>query len=377
MTELGDGFAAVRERRSVRLVIELVTVLAVLLGAVDVLAVVLALGQLGLGAGGAGYLTSALGAGGIFGAGAALSLIGRRRLVPHLLAAALVCGLAFVVLGVWPAVAAAFVLFGIAGAGSIVFDVAAETLLQRTTPTHVLSRVFAFAEALSNLGWALGSLAVPLLVALGGVRVALIGLGALLPLFVVARLRVLASVDSEATVPVVEISLLRGMPVFSILPAPALEGLAQAAEPLTVEPGTDVIVQGEDADCFYAVADGRLEVRADGRPVATLDRGDGFGEVALLRSVPRTAMVRALSEAQLYAIDSEAFLVAVTGHSPTQGALHDLADSRLEELEGMREQGPVREPEAGPAGAGLATSAGSSVLVETPPLRAPRSRCPP
>jgi Cyclic nucleotide-binding domain len=230
--------------------------------------------------------------------------------------------------------------------------VAAQTLLQRTTPTHVLSRVLALGEALSSLGWAVGSLAVPLLVALGGIRAALIGLGALLPLFVAARLRVLATVDSEATVPVVEIAFLRGMPIFSILPAPALEGLAQAAERLTVEAGTDVIVQGEEGDRFYAVADGRFEVRADGRPVATLDRGDGFGEIALLRNVPRTATVRALSAAQLYAIDREAFLVAVTGHSPTHGGLHELADVRLEELRAIRDRALSGEPEQGAAGAG-------------------------
>ena len=330
--ELGGGLAVLRDRRSVRLVIALIAAMAVVVGAVEVLAVVLALGPLGLGAGGPGYLTAAWGAGGVAGAVAALSLIGRRRFVPHLAGAALVCGAAFVVLGIRPDAVAAFLLLGVAGAAALVFDVAAQTLLQRTTPTGALSRVFALVESLSNLGWAVGSLGVPALVTLGGIRAALMVFGVLLPLIVVLRLRALGAIDAEATVPVVEIALLRGMDVFALLPAPALEGLAHALEPLAVSAGDDVVVEGDEGDRFYVVADGTLEVRSSGAPVARLGRGDGFGEIALLRDVPRTATVTALTDANLYALGRDAFLVAVTRHTPTRGALHELADARLAEL---------------------------------------------
>ena len=190
----------IRSHRAIRLLVSFVGGRAVLAGAIGVLVVTLALGELGLGAGGPGYLTAAFGAGGLVGAALGLSLVGRRRLVPHFGAAALGCGVALVVLGLWPTAAAAFLLLGAAGAGTIVFDVTAQMLLQRTAPTEVLSRVFGVAEGFTNLGWAVGSLAVPALDALGGVRTTLIAIGALLPIMVLLRLRALISVDAAADV---------------------------------------------------------------------------------------------------------------------------------------------------------------------------------
>jgi MFS family permease len=330
--ELATGLAAIRSHRAVRLVVALGGSLSMLVGAIDVLAVTLGLGELGLGAGGPGYLTAAFGAGGLVGALAGLSLVGRRRLVPHLVIAAFGAGLALVLLGLWTTVGAAFLLFGAVGAGQIVFDVAAQTLLQRIAPSDVLSRVFGVVEALTNLGWALGSLAVPLLVGLGGVRAALIGIGALLPVIVLLRLRALVSVDDAATVPVVEISLLRSMRMFALLPPPAIEGLAHALTPLEATAGADIVVEGDEGDRFYAIADGTVDVVASGRFVARLGRGEGFGEIALLRGIPRTATVTAVGDAHLYALERDAFLVALTGHAETHGAAHEIAGDRLDEL---------------------------------------------
>jgi Cyclic nucleotide-binding domain/Major Facilitator Superfamily len=333
--DLLAGFGVVRSHRSIRLIVSFIGGLAMLGGAIDVLAVTLALGELGLGAGGPGYLTAAFGAGGLVGAALGLSLVGRRRLVPHFGAAALGCGVALVVLGLWPSVAAAFLLLGAAGAGTIVFGVAAEMLLQRTAPTDVLSRVFGVAEGFTNLGWALGSLAVPALDALGGVRTTLIAIGALLPVMVLLRLRALVSVDAAADVPVVEISLLRSMPMFALLPPRELEGLARSLTPLEVPAGTRIIEEGEIGDRFYAIADGTVDVVASGRFVARLGRGEGVGEIALLRGVPRTATVTASSNVRLQALDREAFLVALTGHAATHGTMQELADARLEELRAL------------------------------------------
>jgi MFS family permease len=330
--DVQSGLATIRRNASLRLMITLVGALFVLVGAVDVFAVSLAIGELGLGRGGAGYLSAAFGGGGIAGAVIAMTLIGRRTIAPYLAAAAVVAGGALVFLGSWTTVGAAFVLLGVAGAGRIVFDVSAATLLQRSAPPHVLSRVFALAEGLAMAGMAAGALLVPALIAVHGLELALVAVGLLLPLIVVSRFRAVVAIDEAATVPVVEIALLRNMRMFTLLPPPALEGLAHALIPVEVPAGTDVIREGEDGERFYAIVDGSVEVSVGGKRVASLGRGEGFGEIALLHGIPRTATVTADTDLRIYALERDAFLVALTGYASAQEAAHDLVDQRLQEL---------------------------------------------
>ena len=139
---------------------------------------------------------------------------------------------------------------------------------------------------------ALGSLGVAVLVAIGGVPLALIGIGCALPLAVLVGGRSLFAVDRRADVPVVEIGLLRSMPLFSPLSAEKLEALARALERREARSGDVVIREGEDGDCFYVIAAGEVAVTSNGTAVRTLQRGDGFGEIALLHAVPRTRPAR-------------------------------------------------------------------------------------
>jgi CRP-like cAMP-binding protein len=104
-----------------------------------------------------------------------------------------------------------------------------------------------------------------------------------------------------------------------------LEGLARALVPVGAAAGAPVVREGEPGDRFYVVADGELEV-STGR---TLRRGDGFGEIALLRNVPRTATVTALTDVRLDALDKETFLAAVTGHDGASRAANEVVESLL------------------------------------------------
>jgi len=193
----------------------------------------------------------------------------------------------------------------------------------------VLSRVFGVLEGLSMAGLAIGSLLTPALVALAGPRWAVAGIGTLLPLAVLLSFRRLAEIDRRVPVPVVEIALLRSLPLFSPLGAPELEGLAHGLDETRVPAGTAVVREGEPGDRFYVVAEGELEVDSGGRQLRRLSRGDGFGEIALLRDVPRTATVTACTDTRLYALGKACFLASVGSHPRAVSEAERLVHERL------------------------------------------------
>ena len=84
---------------------------------------------------------------------------------------------------------------------------------------------------------------------------------------------------------------------------------------------------GDVGDRFYIVCRGELEVVAPGVQ-ATAGDGDYFGEIALIRDVPRTATITALADSQLYAMDRNDFLAAVTSHSGVRAAGEIVVEQR-------------------------------------------------
>jgi hypothetical protein len=227
-----------------------------------------------------------------------------------------------------PSFAAAFLLLALAGVGRTVLDVAGRTLLQRIARPGSLARVFGLLEGASMAGLAIGSIAASGFVALAGGRGAFVCLGVVLPVAAVLVLRRVLAADS-AVLPVVEIARLRASRIFAALGAPAIEGLGRALEPVHVAAGTAVVREREPGDRFYLVVDGELEVTVEGKRVAMLGRGDCFGEIALLRDVPRTATVTARTDVSLDALDGETFVAAVTGHAPSRRAADELVRGRL------------------------------------------------
>jgi len=333
--EVKDSVKAVWRVPAARTLVGVVGSQYILVGALDVLYVVLAITTLGLGESGAGYLNSAFGAGGVIGVAVTATLVARRRLAPALVAGIVTAALALGLLGVYPTVAGAFALIALAGVSRSVFDVTGRILLQRAAPPQVLGQVFALLESLMDAGLALGAIIVPVLVGLSGARAALIGTAALLLVLVALAWRRLRSIDDAADVPQVEIQLLRLIPIFAPLPAPEIEGLARALEPVSVKAGTVVIREGEEGDCFYAIAHGELLVSKRGQDVSLLGRGNGFGEIALIKEVPRTATVTAVTDAELFSLEKDPFVLALTGHAPAASAAGEMVSQRLSELEAL------------------------------------------
>jgi MFS family permease len=328
LTDVAEGLRLTARQPRLRVMLALLTAESVVAGALDLLFVILAISVLGRSEAWAGYLNSAYGTGAVLAATVGAILIGRRLGAP-ILGAALLVSAALAALAFGAGLAGTVAFLAVAGAAGTLLDVALRTLLQRSVPLELMGRVFGVLEGLTMVGYALGALLVPLLVHLGGNRLALIGAAVVLPLAAMAGGRALLVLDSGTPVPVVEIALLRSLPLFAELPAPAIEGLAAALTPVHVPAGTVLIQQGDQGDAYYAIAAGELDVRQDGHFLRRCGRGEGVGEIALLRAIPRTASVIAHTSATVYRLNREPFLTAVLGHAATQRRADQIASTRL------------------------------------------------
>lgn len=319
---------AIRREPAARVLVALMCADVVALGALDVLYPQLAIGVLDQGPGWAAYLNAAFGAGATLAVLFTAGLVGRPRLAPAILLGVGLYAGSFVLLAAHQTVALAVFLLATAGVGRTFVDVSGQTLLQRVAPPDMLARVFGIVEALSMAALAVGSLYVTALVALGGVSLALLGVGVMLPLVILVFGRSLLDVDRHATVPVVQIGLLRMLPLFGSLPPRTLESTARLLQRVEVPSGTAVIREGEVGDRFYVVADGAIGVTRAGHHVATLGRGEGFGEIALLHATPRTATCVASADSVLFSLERGDFLEVLTGHPRARAEAEALATAR-------------------------------------------------
>jgi MFS family permease len=324
--QLSTGFAAIARVPGTRLVVLLMVAQTFVRGCLNVLIVVAAFRFMHAGAGAVGYLTAAIGVGGLVGALGAMTLSGRRLAASFALS--LVCwGLPIALIAPKPALALALVLLAVVGAANSVEDVAGFTLLQRTVADHHLGRVLGIFWGLAMGAVALGSLAAPALVSALGARGAFLLVGAILPLVTLAAYRGLTLLDRRSDM-ADELQMIGRVPMFAPLSIAAKEQLAARLIPVSVAAGTQVVRAGEIGDRFYMLDEGALDVDVDGRHVAA-QSDDYFGEIALLRDVPRTATVTATVDSRLYALERADFLAAINGHSAASAAGQGVVDMRL------------------------------------------------
>ncbi|HEX9044848.1 MAG TPA: cyclic nucleotide-binding domain-containing protein [Candidatus Limnocylindrales bacterium] len=333
-----DGLRAVRHDPGGMLVIALIGARQVTAGALDVLLVIASIELLGMGGSGAGYLNAAAGFGAILGGASTLALAGRQRIAPFLLLGASGWGLFLVSIALIPAPAVALVLLAAAGVGLAVLEVTARTLLQRLLPVGALAGAFGVLEAMIFGGLAVGALLAGPLIAFVGLSTSLVALGLLMPLAAGLVLPTVMAGERRVEIPFREIALLRRLRLFAPVPAPAVESAARRLVPVSVSAGEPIIREGDIGDRFYVVVSGEVAVSREGREIRRLGPGDAFGEIALLRSVPRTASVTAVDDADLRALERDDFLLAITG---TPAAL-DEAD---QVARGFLEQDAAADPQ--------------------------------
>ncbi len=320
-----EGFTTIVGDRRLSLITTLGVVQTFTRGCLTVFAVVLAVDLLDTGYPGVGVLNAAVGAGGVLGSIFAFTLVRRGGLATWFGVGVALFGAPLALLGVVPEQATAIVLLGLVGVGNALIDVGGFTMLARLTDETVLARMFAGFEAVLTLGVAFGGLVAPLLIQVLGPRPALFAVGLLAPVAVAASRPALRQLDGQLQVRDAHIEILRAVPMLAALPAATIEQLGAGLEHAEFAPTQVVFEQGERGDRFYVVEAGRAEVVRHGRLVNTLDRGQGFGEVALLGDKPRTATIRASADVPLHVVilQRPAFLTAVTGYPVSATVGHE------------------------------------------------------
>jgi MFS family permease len=329
LREGGEGIRTIAGDPQLSLLTGLTALQTFTRGALTVFLVVVAIRLVGSGAAAVGLLTAALGAGAVAGSLLSALLVGAGRLARWFGLGVLLWGAPLALIAALPRMGAAIAMLAIVGVGNAFVDVGVFTLLARLAGNAVLARVYAAFEAVLVVGVAAGTLTAPLLIGAVGTRGALVAVGGLAPLAVLVSWSRLRAIDARVRVQDSDVALLQRIGMLRALPVATIEQLAAGLTRSEVSAGTVVFAQGDEGRDFFVIEGGRAAVVRDGAPVATLGPGEGFGEIALLRDVRRTASVRALTPLRLCALSRRVFVAAVTGYSRSAAAAEALVGERI------------------------------------------------
>ena len=325
--ESAAGFRAIASHPELRLITLLYSVQTLVAGASLVFEVSMAADLLGIGPQGVGYLDSVMGVGALVGGLVAIALATRGRLATDFGLGVAFWGIPLLLVTLWPGVGAAFAAMFVIGVANPVADVNANTIMQRVVPDSVLGRVFGALDTALVAAMALGALITPLLIEALGIRGALAALAVPVVLTVTFAWPRLRRIDVSLREPA-HYGLLRSLSIFAPLQRTELEGVALQLEQREAEAGEVLLSEDEAGDRFYLLESGSVDVLRHGSIVTRLAAGDVFGEIALLRDVPRTASVVAVQDCVLQTLDRGAFLAAV-GNVDVRSRVDAMAAKRL------------------------------------------------
>jgi MFS family permease len=325
---VGDGYREIFRNRDIRLLVGLYCAQTVVAGASLVFGVAIALDLLKMGQGGVGVLNSAVGVGGLIGGFVALLLSQRGKLARDFGLGVILWAAPLLLIAAWPTLASALIALAVVGLANSVVDVNAFTILQRLVPDALMGRVFGAMESAIVGGMGLGALLMPLLINTIGLRAGLGVLGAAVTFVVLLGIGGLRRIDHVALAPA-GLELLRGVAILGLLQENVLERLARGSRTVVVPSGQVVFREGDGGDLFHVIESGTVDVTIRGSYVRTLSVGDSFGEIALLRDIPRTATVTATSDLVTRAVDRDQFLPAVTGRGDAADQAEQVVSSLL------------------------------------------------
>jgi MFS family permease len=328
LRETTAGFRAVTSDRDILMIGGLLCAQTVIAGASAVFTVVMAVEILDSGAKGVGYIDSAFGVGAIMGGFLAIGRARKRRLATDMSAGVVMWSIPLVALWVAPTPVMVFVVVILMGIGNPLVDVNFATILQRITPDEVMGRVFGTVEGACIATMALGSLVMPFLIEVFGLGRGLGLLGIAVSLLVVPWVPRALRLDRDLAVPA-GVPLLEAIPMFSPLTAATIESLARKLSRFEVPAGSVIVREGQTSDRFFVIESGEVVVSHGDRVIRHEVAGDFFGEIGLLRDVPRTATVVAEVDTVLQVLERDDFLSALGGKSEARVAADAIVSRRI------------------------------------------------
>ena len=332
ITEILGGLRLLQTEPQPRLLVLLLSTAWLVSGALDVAFVAVAVEHLGRSEATTGLLAGAVGVGGMIGAAISLTLVGRRRLSGPIALGLMATGLPIMALAASESLILVVVLLGLSGVGDAVSDIAGRTLLQGLAAQDTLARVFGVLEGLATAALAIGSIAFSLLAVSVGLAKALLIIGAILPLFLLVRLRKLAEIDRARPAADPQLlSLIRRIPIFAPLPAFRAEQLLVNLHRTELSADETVFERGSPGDKLYVIQHGSAVVELADREV---EHGPGsfFGEIALVKDQPRMATVRAGTNGLVaYTLERDVFLGAISAFPRSTSRTVKEAERRLDQ----------------------------------------------
>jgi CRP-like cAMP-binding protein len=325
------GFEAIRDRAGILLMLGGLRSLT--RGLWTSLAVVVSIELLHLGSTGVGVLMGSAGVGAAIAVWLSLVFAGRPRLAGPSALCFAICGVAIVLVGVTASPAPAIALMAIWGVALALADSISNSLVHRVVHARLLAPSIAAVESSKLLLEGVGALAAPALLAVVGVRTAVILAGVPLVLAVAGSRSRLRAIDQRAEARARPLRALRRTPTFDGLTMLGLETLSARLEEANAQADEAIVRQGEVGDRFYLIDSGQVKVTVDGFWVGDIGAGGSFGEKALLKAAPRSATVTALEPTRLWYLDAADFIAAATGEeAPTASRFESTAARSVEDL---------------------------------------------
>jgi len=286
--------------------------------------------RLGTGATGYSYLIAGASLGGVLVAALANRFSASSRLAPVICLGMFMLALPFAVVAAVHSPVLAFLLQVVSGGGMIIVDVLAITALQRDLPRGVLSRVFGIFESAVPASLLASSFVTALILHRVGLTGTLLAIGfgfsaaAVLGLLPIVRADRRSRAVVRALAP--RVALLDALDLFAGAPRTTLERLAAHATDVNVAAGAVILREGDAADALFVLCSGDVAVSAHGegvrtRRLRTMTGPSYFGEIGLLRSLPRTATVMALTPCELLRVEADDFFDALQGASVSASLL--------------------------------------------------------